>query len=81
MVVEAETRLVDLQELERRIALKARDEGTDRVILLIGDTRANRSAIRAAGQGLLALLPVDGRRAIALLEDGVNPGGGALITL
>ncbi len=81
IMVEAETRIVDVQALERRIALKVRDDGTDRVILLIGNTRTNRSAIHAAGQGFLAMFPGDGRRALKSLAEGIDPGGGALIAL
>lgn len=37
--VEAETRLRDVQALHRKIALKCRDAGVDRVLLLVADTR------------------------------------------
>ena len=81
IAVEAETRLVDVQALQRRIALKVRDGGYAAVILLVADTRSNRIAIRAAGQGLLTMLPVDDRDALARLAEGTDPGGGALIRL
>ena len=61
IMVEAETRLTDLQALERRIALKARDHGTDRLILLIADTRTNRAMTRVLGQGMQWLAGGDGR--------------------
>lgn len=40
--IEAEMRLVDVQALDRRIALKARDGGVAIVILLVADTVTNR---------------------------------------
>ena len=46
--VEAETRLRDLQALQRRLALKRRDGGVDRVILLVADTRSNRAILLGA---------------------------------
>ncbi|HEU4572497.1 MAG TPA: helix-turn-helix domain-containing protein, partial [Candidatus Limnocylindrales bacterium] len=46
--VDAETRLGDLQALERRTNLKMRDGGSTRVILLVADTRTNRAALRGA---------------------------------
>ena len=43
--VEAETRLVDVQSLERRVALKERDGDVSAVILLVNDTAHNRRVI------------------------------------
>jgi len=45
VLVEAETRLHDIQALERRVRAKARDLGIQRVVLLIADTRHNRRVI------------------------------------
>ncbi|HLO35109.1 MAG TPA: helix-turn-helix transcriptional regulator, partial [Candidatus Deferrimicrobium sp.] len=55
--VEAETVIDDLQALERRLALKARDGGIDHVILLVAGTRRNRRAL-AAALGAFADLPL-----------------------
>lgn len=79
--VEAETRLGDLQALERRVALKQHDGGVDRVVLLLGDSRHNRSLLREHGNALAARFPVPGRRALELLAAGVDPGGSAIILL
>ena len=79
--VEAETRLADIQALERRIALKARDGHVSRVLLVASDTRGNRLAIRAAAQSLGDSFPVPGRVALAALGDGRDPGGSALILI
>jgi transcriptional regulator with XRE-family HTH domain len=79
--IEGETRLRDVQAIDRKLGLRERDGGMDRVILLVSDTRANREAIRAYGDILQARLPILGRRALELLGAGVDPGGNALIVL
>jgi hypothetical protein len=52
--VDAETRILDAQALERRLAVKQRDTGTDRVILLLADTRTNRLILRSLGAPVLS---------------------------
>lgn len=79
--VEAETRLRDIQALDRRLALKERDGGMDRLILLVMASRSNREAIRSHGDILAARFPVPGARALEFLGAGVDPGGNALILL
>ena len=79
--IEAETRLRDVQALDRRIALKERDGGMDRVILLVLDSRSNRAALHSHGSQLLLRFPVGGQRALELLSAGADPGGNALILL
>jgi len=79
--VEAETRARDAQELQRRLALKQRDGMVDHVILLLADTRHNRSFLAAAGTGFRAAFPVDGRTALRALALPADPGGNAIILL
>ena len=79
IAVEAETRLGDLQAIERRLALKQRDGQMDAVILLLANTRHNR--LVAASPALAARFAVRGRDALASLEGGRHPGGSALILL
>lgn len=79
--VEAETVLADIQALDRRLALKERDGGMDRTILLISDTRRNRSILRSAGDVLRTRFPIDSATALADLARGIDPGGNALIVL
>lgn len=55
--VETETRLRDLQAFDRRIALKLRDSGLDRVVLVLADTRANRSILHAYGDAIRSNYP------------------------
>lgn len=79
--VEAETRPVDVQALDRKLALKERDGGADWLILLLADTRHNRALLHGHGPSLRARFPRDGRRVLELLAAGVDPGGNAIIVL
>ena len=79
--VEAETRLRDIQAVDRRVMLKLRDSGLDRAIILVAGTRTNRSTLRAVGSGLLANYPVSSRQALDALATGRDPGGNAIVVL
>lgn len=79
-MVEAETRLDDLQALERRVRLKQRDLRMRRVILLVADTRHNRLVL-ATHPELLERFPITTRACLAALRDGRDPGGDAIVLL
>ena len=79
-LVEAETRLGDVQAVERRISAKARDLRADRSILLVLDSRHDRAAIRSLPE-LSERFPVSTRQAMAALARGDDPGGDCLIVL
>ena len=79
--LEAETRGRDSQALQRKLALKRRDGNVDHVILLMADTRHNRSFLRAAGEGLHRDFPIPGRIALERLSEGRDPGGSSIILL
>jgi transcriptional regulator with XRE-family HTH domain len=79
--VEAETRLGDVQALERRVHLKMRDAGADHVILLVAETRNNRVALRAASDAWHAAFPIGTRATLAALAAGRLPEASALIVL
>lgn len=79
--VEAETRLRDLQAQERRLSLKQRDGGMDRVVLLVLDSRSNRDVVRQHADWVAERFPVPGLRALELLGAAVDPGGDSLILL
>jgi hypothetical protein len=79
--VEAATRPIDIQAVERRVALKARDSGVERTILLLSRSRHNRDLLRAADGSIRAAFPGDGPRTLELLHAGVDPGGSAVIVL
>jgi hypothetical protein len=79
--VEAETRLRDIQALQRRVALKLRDGDLDGVILVIWKTRTNLTILRSLGAELDGLFPVPGKLALERLASGRNPGGSAIVVI
>jgi len=78
---EAETRLGDIQALDRRLALKERDGDVDVVILVVADTAANRRALDAHGEVLRARLPLDGRAILDSFRSGRLPAEGGIVVL
>ena len=78
--IEAETRPRDLQALQRRLALKARDGRVDAVVLLLLDSRHNRTLVRESAD-LATAFPVPGRRVLELLGAGVMPPGSGIALL
>jgi transcriptional regulator with XRE-family HTH domain len=80
ILIEAETRLDDIQAIERKSAAKARDLGTSYLILLVADTRHNREVIRAHPE-LKARFPIDTRTCLARLAKGLLPDGDGLVIL
>ena len=81
MPVEAESRVRDTQALRRRLALKLRDGGADRVLLLVADTRHNRAVLRMAADDFAASFPVSGTVAMNALRRGERPAGSAIVFL
>ncbi len=79
-MVECETRLDDIQALQRRIAAKARDLGARRVILLVFDSRHNREVAQTTPE-LHRHFPIGTRAALGALSRGEDPGGDCLIFL
>jgi transcriptional regulator with XRE-family HTH domain len=79
--IDAETRLRDLQALDRRVMLKQRDSQVDRAIILVADTRTNRETLRASGGALRANYPLGSREALTALVGGADPGANAIIML
>lgn len=79
-MVEAETRLDDVQAMERRINLKQRDLGIRRVILLVADTRHNRAVLDAHPE-VLDRFPISTRACLAALRECRDPGGNAIVLL
>ncbi|MEW5991231.1 MAG: helix-turn-helix transcriptional regulator [Chloroflexota bacterium] len=70
---ELEMRLHDTQALERRIALKRRDDPTDHFVLALADTKGNRRSL-AANPTMFADLPRLGpSRLIRALGRGEHP--------
>lgn len=75
--VEAETRPTDMQELARRVALKKRDGGVDRVILVLTDSAWCRKIVRL--NDLQSAFPIPGKVALKALAAGRDPGGDSVI--
>ncbi len=78
---EAETRLQDVQALERRLALKQRDGAVDVLILLVSDTASNRRVLHLHRETLRPLLPLDGRALLAALKRGQLPEENGILVL
>ncbi len=79
-IVEAETRLHDVQATERRLRAKQRDLGATRAILLVADTRHNRTVLRELPE-LREQFPIGARACLAALGRGTDPGGDCLLLL
>jgi hypothetical protein len=79
-IVEAETRLDDVQAAERRLRGKQRDLDTKRAILLVSDTRHNRAVIAQVPE-FRRQFPVDTRQCLAALGRGLDPGGDCLVII
>jgi transcriptional regulator with XRE-family HTH domain len=79
--VEAETRVRDIQALLRRVEGKRRDSHLDRVLVVVGDTRTNRLALRASTSILAASFRVSAREALRALGSGQDPGADAVLLL
>ena len=77
--VEAETHVVDVQALERRIALKQRDGGVGLVVLLLSDTTHHQHVLAAAPK--LIGFETPARSALRALRRGCRPPGNAVLSL
>jgi transcriptional regulator with XRE-family HTH domain len=81
VALEAETRLRDLQALERRVALKERDGDLDRVLLLVAATASNRRMLAAHRDALCGRFPMAGREILGAVRAGRTPAAGGVILL
>jgi transcriptional regulator with XRE-family HTH domain len=79
-IIEAETRVGDVQVVIRRLRAKQRDLGVERAVLLLSDTRHHRALV-AAEPTLRAAFPVSQRVALRALAEGRDPGGDAILLL
>ena len=68
--IDAETRLHDIQSLQRRFETKWRDSGVDRIVLLVADTRHNAAVLRDHREALRSTFPADTATVLAALRDG-----------
>jgi transcriptional regulator with XRE-family HTH domain len=81
VLVEAETRISDIQALERRLNLKLRDDPGGHLLLLVADTRTNRRALAARRDALFELVPLQTRAILAKLAGGIDPGRSGTVIL
>ena len=79
-VVEAETRLDDVQAVVRRLRAKQRDLGTTRAVLLLADTRHNRDVVREI-PALRDEFPIAPRTCLLALARDEDPGGDCLLLM
>jgi len=79
--VEAETRIGDVQALLRRLALKMRDGGADRVILVVARTRANTATLAAVRSAMTTSFPLAQRVIVTRLQEGADPGGSGIVCI
>jgi transcriptional regulator with XRE-family HTH domain len=79
--IEAETRLADLQAVERRAQLKKRDARLDVLVLLVADTRRNREVLRLHRDGLRTSFPLGTRRVLAAMRMGEPPPANGIVLL
>ncbi len=80
LAVEAETRLRDVQALERRIALKMRDSNIEQVVLLLLRSRHNSRLVREH-DALRERFPVRASVVLAALAAGDRPEGSCIVLL
>lgn len=79
--LEAETRLRDIQALDRRTALKLRDSEFDLVVLLVNDTAHNREMLLAHREDLRSAFPLDTRSILRALRAGRTPEASGIAVL
>jgi transcriptional regulator with XRE-family HTH domain len=80
--VEGESVVGDAQALERRIALKERDDpGSGVVILVVNRTAHNRRAVGACREALRDRFPLDGPAILSSLRAGRVPPLGGIVYL
>ena len=82
VAVEAETRLRDVQALQRRLALKRRDDPTIAgVLLLVSATRTNRLVVAEHCRALVEEYPLSARAILGALGRGSLPSGSGVVLI
>lgn len=80
LAVEAETAIHDVQALERKLTLKARDGQEPHLVLLVADTRRNRTAL-ASAPAAFSYLRLRNRDLLRHLSRGTDPMSGGILIL
>jgi transcriptional regulator with XRE-family HTH domain len=81
VMVELISRFSDFQAQTRSALLKKRDLGADRLLLVVYGTTTNRRALREAGSALRAQFPLDTRRVLLAMGEGLDPGADGIVLL
>lgn len=81
VAVEAETRIRDVQALDRRCRLKLRDGSVDILILAVSDTAWNRRLLEAHRDSLRSTFPLDGRQIRPEIRLGRAPEANGIVVL
>ncbi len=81
VAVEAITRLTDVQAQVRAATLKQEAAGIDCVVLLLGDTRHNRLALREGAPTLSPAFGLDSRRVLRDLRAGRLPARNGIVVV
>lgn len=79
--MDAESRLRDIQALSRRLALKRRDDGVRVMVLLVANTRHNRTVLRVAMPDLAADYPLPDPAILGQLQRGQCPTASGMVLL
>ena len=79
--VDAETRLHDIQSVQRRVESKWRDSGVDLVVLLVASTHRNRAVLREHRQALASTFPLDTAGVMRALRSGEIPPASGIVIL
>lgn len=79
--LEAETRLRDVQALEREMHLKLRDSGVDRMVLVIRGSTSNRAVVREHLGELRSVFPLGTGETLQALRSGRDPCANGLVLL
>jgi transcriptional regulator with XRE-family HTH domain len=79
--IDAETRLHDLQAVQRRIETKWRDSGVERIVLLVARSRHNTAMLRLHREALASTLPADTREIMLALQAGRIPRRNGLVVI
>jgi transcriptional regulator with XRE-family HTH domain len=79
--LDIESRLHDVQALQRRMQLKRRDGDVERVMLVVADTRHNRRVLAEHAVDLATTFPGRPKVMLRALIDGVDPGIDGLVVL
>jgi len=81
IAIEVFTKVRDVQAQIRAAHLKWRDSNRTRLIVVVAESHANRTALRAVADLIASDFPISPRAALAALTDARDPGGNAIVVV